>query len=252
MGIEWSLNTEGSSERKSNMKTSKYLRYQYRKLRLIVRSFLFLPSYVRIVADGREARLATRGYPTANVALWLQTKDVVEYEPEETALLRPFLKKARVFWDIGAQIGYYSILACLSGVQKVVAVDIDKRYCQEIEKHASKNKLPITVLCAAIGSEGEEVFFENYARATKRRAIPLDLLAGKYGKPDVIKMDIDGGEFGAIMSGEKLLSSPDAPVLMIELDPGLSNVEKITGILHDHGYVLYAKHRVNTIWIKQK
>src|SRR3989338_2198449 len=119
--------------------------YSYRRLRLFVKSWLFLPSSVRIIANGKEACLSTRGFPTANIAFWLKTKDIMDYEPQERALIEPCLKNANCFWDIGAQFGFYAIVAALHNIPHIVAVDIDKRYCEEIKKHAKVNHLNIRV-----------------------------------------------------------------------------------------------------------
>jgi len=134
----------------------------YRKLRLVIRSYIGLPPTVRIVADAVFARLSSRGFPTANVALWLRGQgllrgDVLDYEPDERALIEELFKAPdfEVFWDIGAQIGFYSILAKLRAAKQVVAVDLDAEYCEEIEKHIRSNGLTnVNVYRGAIGQRG--------------------------------------------------------------------------------------------------
>ncbi len=225
--------------------------YSYRKIRFVVKSWLFLPQFVKIVANGKQARLSTRGFPTANIALWLGTQDVLDYEPDERALLEPFFKSARCFWDIGAQVGFYSIVAALHGVPEILAVDIDERYCEEIKRHAKANNLNIHVHKAATGLSGTEVTFENFGATSTQMAVSLDdLVKLTCQKPDLIKIDIDGGEIATLTGAPQLFQSADGPILLIEFLAQHNNTSELKTILERYGYRMVKKAGNNTLWLK--
>lgn len=209
-----------------------------------------------IVANNKTANLSTRGWPTANVALWLKSKGllkegVLDYEPDESRLITEQFVGAETFWDVGAQIGFYSILACLYGVKNVVAIETDSRYCKEIEKHAKANKLEILTKCIATGISGEVVEFKNYAKITKRKAVSLDEIWTQTNKkPDIIKMDIDGGEYKTICGAGKLLSGHDAPKLIIELLDQHSDVTALRSKIESFGYKLKDRVGNNALFVK--
>lgn len=238
------------------MKIKVNLRNIYRRLRLVVKSFLFLPPKVKIIANGKTAYLSTRGFPTANIALWLKWKgklvnNILFYEEEERSLIEPILQRSKSFWDIGAQIGFYSIVAALHGVKKILAVDIDKRYCKEILKHSAHNHLAIRTANLATGISGTTVQFENYGATTNQSAISLDELSRIYGQPDLIKMDIDGGELATLQGAPILLSKPDAPILFLEFLDQHSDTNELNRILTQYGYSMIKRSGNNVLWKKQ-
>ena len=181
----------------------------------------------------------------------LKTKDIIDYEPKERLLLEPLFAQCSTFWDVGAQIGFYSIVAALNGVPNVVAVDIDPYYSRIIKEHAKYNNLNITVQNIAIGISGNVVIFKNYGRTSKMKALSLDELWEKTEKkPDLIKIDIDGGEESTLVGSPRLFMSHNAPKLIMEFANDFSDINRIKKILDNYGYHFVAAEELNQLWEK--
>src|SRR5262249_32611619 len=72
----------------------------------------------------------------------------------------------------------------------------------------------------------------------------LDNLALRFGPPALIKMDIEGAEYLAVQGAERLFSSPNPPLLMIEFHPDEiaalgGSIGAIASVLQRFGYRRY-------------
>ncbi|MCA1594270.1 MAG: FkbM family methyltransferase [Acidobacteria bacterium] len=140
------------------------------------------------------------------------------YEPQETALVRALLRPCETFVDVGANWGYYTMLAAdLVGVRgRVVAFEPHPALFSLLEKNIAANGLSwVTPLRVAIADrEGEMnlagfdehgensgvsrltsepvASLPNYRVATRRLEPLLDEQG--IGAVDLLKMDIEGGE----------------------------------------------------------
>lgn len=145
------------------------------------------------------------------------------YEPDETALLLSILKTGMVFFDVGANIGYFTTLASkLVGPSgKVLAAEPDPENFALLERNIRKNGLQNVVLFnCALGAEagGAQLFraasnkgdHRLYASGDNLRdsvAVKVDtfdhlLSVANVDQVDVVKMDAQGYE-GHILAGMK-------------------------------------------------
>lgn len=144
-------------------------------------------------------------------------------EPEQAKAMQRELKPGDVFFDIGANVGYYSILASkLVGPNgSVVALEPAVRNLAFLERHVVLNKasnvriLPFACSSAngtARFSTGPNSAMGGLADNGNRSdmlvpTITLDTLASEFGlMPDVIKMDVEGAEAGVLDGGMKILT----------------------------------------------
>lgn len=72
----------------------------------------------------------------------------------------------------------------------------------------------------------------------------IDAFVRRFGRPDVIKLDIEGAECLALNGAAGTLSAPDAPQLFIEFHPQEmmilgGTLEHCLKALQDHGYQRY-------------
>jgi hypothetical protein len=72
----------------------------------------------------------------------------------------------------------------------------------------------------------------------------IDAFVRRFGKPDVIKMDIEGAEYLALNGAAATLSAADAPQLFIEFHPQEilvlgGTLERCLNTLQYHGYRQY-------------
>lgn len=169
-------------------------------------------------------------------------------------------RKAGVFWDVGANIGSYSVdfLSANAGGQ-VVALEPDGANADALRRTTDRSKLAICVLeLAAYDSEGFLPFYfddmtgttgslttiggttfnKRHFGVTPRegrvRTVTLDSLLTKYPPPDIVKIDVEGAEL-SVLTGAASLLRDVRPVLLMEL--GTHHAE-IGALLADAGYRL--------------
>lgn len=161
------------------------------------------------------------------------------YENELGDLLKKVLRSNDVFIDIGANIGYFSLLsASISPTVKVISFepvkDLFKKMTENFSINDSKN---IVAIHAAVGevNEERELFLsasdnqgmssfhqpENYSgRKEKVEVITIDHWFKTSGltKIDLIKLDIEGSELAALKGMGSVLEE-QRPSLIVEINP---------------------------------
>jgi len=171
----------------------------------------------------------------------------VEYEPFETELLKKLLKKNMTVVNIGANIGYYTLIAAnyVGSDGKVYAFEpAPKNYkllVRNIEENGYKNILPIQV--AVSDKKGTLKFFLDKSNLgghslakqnineknsfVEVETNSLDNFFEKYNKDpkvDLIQMDAQGSE-GLILDGAKKIIGNNKLKIIMEFWPyGLNNV----------------------------
>jgi FkbM family methyltransferase len=141
------------------------------------------------------------------------------YEPNLTALVRECLQPGDVFVDVGANVGYFSLLAVqLVGPSgSVVAVEAAPSTLETLQRNLARNAAHNVrvVACAAYDRETVLPFYtvsheENASGATVARAIgpheadvraaPLAtiLTAEEIARARLIKIDVEGAEEAAV------------------------------------------------------
>jgi predicted O-methyltransferase YrrM len=115
----------------------KFLLFWYRKIRLVIFSYLKLPKEVKVLDDGNLIVIFnTRDFATANVCQYYLKDNVLDYEPEQKKAFIGLAKQSKVIFDIGTQIGFYAILGAKLGAEKVIAIDVDEEFLE-----IAKNRL---------------------------------------------------------------------------------------------------------------
>ena len=134
------------------------------------------------------------------------------YEPQMQSLIAQEVKSDSVFYDIGANVGYYSLLAStLVFPGKVYAFEPVAENVRYIERHLALNDIRnVEVLKFAICDQvGTSTFQDEETRAmghlqaegnTRVQTTTLDSLiqAQLIAPPHYIKMDIEGAELTAL------------------------------------------------------
>jgi FkbM family methyltransferase len=190
-----------------------------------------------------EIQVAAGELSGIKLLLDLQTKKdywLGTYEPELQNAARKFVKPGMVIFDVGANIGYISLLmARLCGengrvfsfealpnnvlrLQKNIALNHMQSIIKVIPKAVVDASHPVSFLThtsdamgKALGSVGRD---EHYEQEIKVAGITLDDFVFLEGNPapDLIKMDIEGGEVLAVKGMQRLLKEKH-PVMFIEL-----------------------------------
>ena len=161
------------------------------------------------------------------------------YEKELGDLVKKIVRLNDVFIDIGANIGYFSLLsATISSSVKVISFEPVKDIFQKMKENFSINDCKnIEAINAAVGEINElrELFVsdadnlgmssfhqpENYSgRKEKVEVVVIDDWFNTSGlsKIDLIKLDIEGSELAAL-KGMKGVLEKQKPVLLVEINP---------------------------------
>jgi FkbM family methyltransferase len=177
------------------------------------------------------------------------------YELEVQRTLQERLKPGSVIYDVGANIGFYSLLAARQGAQ-VFAFEPDVQIAGSLERHARLNSLSakIEVIRAAVFSTSGFVALEpaDTARghgnahvgthtepSNSTVQVPcttLDDFAQGHIAPDTIKIDVEGAESNVLEGAEKLFTQY-RPHLICEVhDP--ANASFVDTWLKTRGYEL--------------
>ncbi|MGC2753952.1 MAG: FkbM family methyltransferase [Candidatus Acidiferrum sp.] len=147
-------------------------------------------------------------------------------EPEVQEVLQQHLRPGMTFYDIGANIGFFSLLAArLVGKEgRVVAFEADPEIAARLREHVARNTFGwITVEEKAVWSEPCTVFFARTDPLTSPdRGLGHVVLAGgedtiqvsaksldDYTRtqpaPDFLKCDVEGAEVEVFRGAERLL-----------------------------------------------
>ncbi len=192
----------------------------------------------------------------AEKSRWLGT-----YEPELQAALKEFLRPGQVIYDVGANIGYVTMmLAHHTGpAGKVFAFEALPANVERIQKNVALNGLEnVSVVSAAVLDKAGDVTFyvhesvgmgkaagsagrrqERYKAEITVAGLSLDEFVFHRGNPapDVVKMDIEGGEVLALPGMRRILAEYH-PLMLLELH-GPESEKAAWDALSAAGYALY-------------
>jgi FkbM family methyltransferase len=150
------------------------------------------------------------------------------YEAEKQRKLAAFVRPGMVCWDIGANVGFYTmLLAELVGPGgKVYTFEPLPRNVDLLGRHVTMNGYQNVVIlpCALGGFDGEAHFDPGPNASMGRMAaegqlvVPCSkadtlLAAGKVEVPDVVKIDVEGAE-ADVLSGARLVMDQHPTLLL--------------------------------------
>lgn len=208
-------------------------------------------------------------------AFAVDTQDLIQrylylfgvWEPHMTRWLQRRLAPGDAFVDVGANIGYYSVLASrlVGPGGKVAAVEASPTFHQLLLRHARRNACTnIRAVNAAVSDRDELLTFilassrnmgansivpyDGPAESTfdiAARPLPDLLTEDEIARARVIKIDVEGAEGGVVRGLVPMLPAlrPDAE-LTIEVTPQRmadlgDSVEELLEALASHGFHTY-------------
>ncbi len=173
------------------------------------------------------------------------------YECSKRRILETLIRPGHVVYDVGANVGFYTLLSSVlvgpSG--HVVAFEPLPRNLAYLRRHIELNRLGnCTVLPLGVARRsGRSRFHEGTNPSTGSLAATgglevsvcsLDelLTASAIPKPDIIKMDIEGGEADALRGSIRLLA--DCRPLVLLATHGAKPHADCLALLRELGYKL--------------
>lgn len=195
------------------------------------------------------------------------------FEPEETALVRRDVEPGNVVVDIGAHIGYYSILLAelVGETGKVYAFEPDldnfallqrnlfENNCTKViaENKAVSHRTGSSMLyLSANDSSDHRLYQDGRARTcVEVQAVRLDdYFAGHTVPIDFIKMDIQGAENHALEGMRQLIARSPSLKLLTEFCPealkhcGVEPVHYLNN-LRENGFEVFCVDRRTRTWV---
>lgn len=186
------------------------------------------------------------------------------FEPTITQNFLDIVKEGGIIFDVGAWIGYYTLLAARKA-EKVVAIEADETNCQRIKRNAALNKFSnITILSIAVGEKSSQgtllegpdssmhkVASEDFGRTI--RIEPLDDIINKMNINEItlLIMDIEGYEYFGLKGLQNSFSSRIIKNMICEIHPkmlkqnGVSEND-VVELLSKYGYKVIQLHETIT------
>jgi FkbM family methyltransferase len=177
-----------------------------------------------------------------------------KYEPATTRAFREILKEGDTVVDVGANIGYFSLLSSrlVGGKGCVIAFEPEPHNIESFRRNVTLNRFTNTgVNTFAIGNyNGESEFHistNDPAHSLVKAKVHSSSIVVKVRKLDVfeiakanlIKTDTEGNELAVLRGAEKLIKrSPDIK-LIIEVNPDLINVKELWDLVKSLGMNMF-------------
>ena len=205
--------------------------------------------------------------PQSEKDLW-RAKSFGAKEPETNAWLRSEINDDSVFWDIGANIGLYSLYAAaLNGNCSILAIEPESQnfasLCQNVFANGfinidvfsfAVNGGPFSIQDLHVSEMGAGCAVHNLGSTSpwssnqavfrqKTVTSSPDELVKNFGfiAPSIMKIDVDGIEL-EILRGSRTILSDSLKTVLVEIDADDdSAVEEMSRIMLDTGFSLVAE-----------
>lgn len=211
--------------------------------------------------------------------IWIWTDNLLEYEtraascrqePKTVGWIEKFVSGKTVFYDIGANIGAYSLIAAVNGAD-VFAFEPSYPNFYKLNKNVSLNNLDKKIACfpvafstktkiskfrylETIPGTSKSYYNEEYRYRlndhkleTEKSTIIYSLddfiNVFKIPNPTIVKIDVDGGEFDVIMGGLNTIKNEKLKTILIEIDEKLNEPNEILKFMQDAGFKLESKNK---------
>ena len=172
------------------------------------------------------------------------------YEPEQTRLFEEHVRPGATVLDIGAHVGYYTLLsAVLAGPSgRVVAFEPSPANAAFLRRHVALNRLgQVSVEEAAVSDRaGTARFGSGSGSGTGHlaekgeitvRTLTVDGLCAEHGlTPTAVKIDVEGAE-AAVLRGARETLARARPAVFLSTH-GLEAHAASLALLRDLGYAL--------------
>lgn len=208
---------------------------------------IFRPKPLRAIMDGVVKAMMPVSLQIPEGRVFLDRRDVEvsgalllgAHDPFEIEVFRRAIKPGMTVIDIGANIGYYTVIAAgRAGPQgRVIAYEPEEKNFNLLRKNLESNGFfwATPVKEAVSDRAGTRTFYmalkhtgihslvnnRNFSRETEVVCDTLDHSLEKLGvkKVDVIKMDIEGFEIMALEGMRKTIGQNDKLVMFLEFYP---------------------------------
>jgi FkbM family methyltransferase len=202
-----------------------------KKLRAILRRML--PGYRTIL--GKTIRLPLRLIPDGSVVRvvrgplkgqrWITGSSIHgcwlgAYEADKVAWIAKQPLAGKLFVDIGANVGFYSLLAARMGAN-VIAFEPLPRNLTYLRRHNELNQCNIDIRAAALSDRAGKLHFDSQRNSSEGRlAESGDLVVDSYTldslgiEPQFLKIDVEGAE-ARVLEGARATLQRSKPTIFL-------------------------------------
>ncbi|MBF89523.1 MAG: hypothetical protein CMG75_07630 [Candidatus Marinimicrobia bacterium] len=203
-------------------------------------------------------------------------------EPETLDWIDNEIKEGDIFFDIGSNVGVYSIYAAkkYSNI-KVISIECEYSNLHLLKENIIHNSLGEVIIPYSIGlGDKEEISYLNiqdftpgsamHSVSTKKiektfedqkviwregiAKISIDFFCKSTGiKPNCMKIDVDGGENNIFIGAEETFKKEYLRTLLIEISRDSINYKECENFLVHSGFYLSSEveERSNQVWIRR-
>ena len=184
-------------------------------------------------------------------------------EPVTIDWIRSF-EKDSVFFDIGANIGQFTIFAGIVNDCKIFAFEPESNNFQGLNKNIFLNKLQSKVLAYPIGISNKtkftKLFLDDFYKGSSHHSVEYEVDSNLSEKkfnlsqgifstslndliykwdfqiPNYLKIDVDGIESKIIEQSEKIIANKELRSILIELNVNREEDKLIVDTLKNYGF----------------
>jgi len=179
--------------------------------------------------------------------------------PAEQKLLATHLRPGGVFYDLGAHIGFFSLLAArlVGPTGRVVAFEPSPSNAAQLERNIDLNGFTnVTLVEAAVSSESGfgqldtpndrvAARLAGNAESARDGLVPVRIISidgwrteTGFPHPGLMKIDVEGAEIAALRGAHEVIRA-SRPVLLVEVHPtvGPAFADYFDGTLRPLGYL---------------
>jgi FkbM family methyltransferase len=212
--------------------------------------------------NGATLRLWSKGDDwVSNQVFW---RDWAGYEPETTPLFYRLARNARATIDVGAHVGFYTVLAALANpAGRVFAFEPMAAACDRLLRHVALNRVGnVEWIPSAVGDVDGEVdlyfprgnlmpcsaglnseLYAPWAEHMDTQLVPcvrLDTFVRErwIENVDLVKIDVEGAELNVLAGAQSVLAS-QRPDIVCEVLVPAAKPDALRELLAPHGYSFY-------------
>ena len=147
------------------------------------------------------------------------------YEPEHESQFVKLLASSTTFWDVGAHVGWYTLLAAknLPTTAKITAFEPNPKNIGYLKRHLKLNDVSnASVVEKALCNEKGVAFFSNRAQQSQLVSVGeyqvqtdrADSIVQNQPPPDFIKLDVEGAEVDFLNGAQQLIFNHRPRILL--------------------------------------
>ena len=243
----------------------------YQDLPKLLSAIRYLSSKSRVHSRGLSFQLLSDNWITKFRARTFNDK-----EPEMLDWLDENLQEGDIFFDVGANVGIYSIYAALRKPKaRVYAFEPECSNLHQLKMNIINNDLLNNVIPFAIAISDQTgvsyLHIQDFTAGAALSTEQIDSINKTFGKdvvwkegigtstldyisenldihPNLIKIDVDGNELKILNGGRKVFSNNKLRSIIIEMIKTLPNYSAIKKYLNEQGFKLEKEFEENQIW----